>query len=102
MSTVADYEHPVPLFDQTNWFLRAEHSFRSSFTSAVTPGSTELEGFNVVNFRAGLRARRYEVTAFVENAFDALYATGTTGTGPDSGLDVGPTRRFGLIATVAF
>ncbi|MEM9011184.1 MAG: TonB-dependent receptor [Pseudomonadota bacterium] len=108
LSVTVDYEHPEPAFGSAHPFVRAEHTYRSSFQTVITPTAIELDGFNVVNFRLGLRADRFELSAFVENAFDAVYATGATSVatlgalGAPVDLDIGETRRFGLRGRIQF
>ncbi|MEM9010394.1 MAG: TonB-dependent receptor [Pseudomonadota bacterium] len=103
-----DYEHPEPLLADLNGFVRAEYTLRSDFTTVIDPDIPTFDGFDIVNFRLGLRGENMEVTAFVENAFNEIYATGTTTVslggflgGPPL-VDVGRTRRFGIKGRVFF
>ncbi|MEM8793729.1 MAG: TonB-dependent receptor [Pseudomonadota bacterium] len=109
---VGDYEHPAPLVRDLVPFARVEYSFRSDFSDALG-SDIELGGFDVTNFRLGLRGEDLEITLFVENAFNEIYATesfagSAVGFAPppefagQSILVPGPTRRFGFVTTVRF
>ncbi|MEM6945931.1 MAG: TonB-dependent receptor, partial [Pseudomonadota bacterium] len=108
LSVVGDYEHPQDLMPGLRGFLRAEYTYRSSFTSTSAPGTPVFDGYDVLNFRLGLRGERLAVEAFVENALDEVYAIGSTSFGSSTafmikpGVDVGPTRRFGVRARISF
>ncbi|MEO1188942.1 MAG: TonB-dependent receptor [Pseudomonadota bacterium] len=107
-SLVADYEHPEPVFKDLKAFVRAEYNFRTEFANLLDPSLLTFDGFDVANFRAGLRGERMSVTAFVENAFNEVYSTGSTSLlaagflGADVNVDVGPTRRFGVVGSIKF
>lgn len=110
-SIVVDYElqEPVPGLDAYP-FIRGEYSYRSDFTNLVNTNSVDLDGFDLFNLRAGLRSDTFEITAFAENLFDEIYATGTTSVGaagllttaPDVNLDIGARRRYGVIGKFKF
>ncbi|MEM7668098.1 MAG: hypothetical protein AAF317_02975, partial [Pseudomonadota bacterium] len=108
VSVSADYEHPEALFRDVRGFIRVEDNFRTSYRGSTNPDNADLEGYNLVNFRAGLRADNFELSAFVENAFDKSYATGVATatlpgqTDPFTTVTVGPSRVFGLLAKVRF
>ncbi|MEM6354209.1 MAG: TonB-dependent receptor [Pseudomonadota bacterium] len=108
LSVVGDYEHPRDLVPGLRGFLRAEYTFRSSFTSTSVPGSPVFDAYDILNFRLGLRGERLAFEAFVENALNEVYALGSTSFGSSTafliepGVDVGPTRRFGIRAKVHF
>ncbi|MEM8794484.1 MAG: TonB-dependent receptor, partial [Pseudomonadota bacterium] len=107
-SLVADYEHPTPIFGDLRGFVRAEYNLRSSFASLIDTTAMTFDGFDIANFRAGLRGDNFSVTAFVENAFDEVYATGSSSlfapslVGTDPNVDIGATRRFGVVGTIKF
>ncbi|MEM7507782.1 MAG: TonB-dependent receptor [Pseudomonadota bacterium] len=111
LRVTAEYEHEI-LNNAADAFIRAEHSFTSGFTNLVALSDPTFEPFdsrNVVNFRAGVRAERWELEAFVENAFDARYQTGSTGGaglaplfGESPAVEVGPSRRYGLRGRILF
>lgn len=108
VSFSADYEHPEPLFRNVFGFVRAEDSYRSSFRGSANPASQDLDGYTIVNFRAGLRSDNFEISAFVENAFNKSYATAiSTQTVPGiadpvTNVSLGDTRRFGVVARIDF
>ncbi|MEM9764593.1 MAG: TonB-dependent receptor, partial [Pseudomonadota bacterium] len=108
VSITADYEHPRELLPGVRAFVRTDYTLRSSFTSLLNPEPESFAGFDVLDFRIGVRGDRFEAEAFVENALDEVYTTGTTSLGSavaigaPQGVDVGPTRRFGLRARVLF
>ncbi len=106
-SIAGDYEHPREIFPGARGFLRAEYSLRTSFNDGLDPDDMGFDGFDLLNLRLGLRADRFAFEAFVENALDEIYATGTsasfaTGFGTPTIVDVGPTRRFGVRARLQF
>ncbi|MEM8836468.1 MAG: TonB-dependent receptor [Pseudomonadota bacterium] len=107
-SLVADYEHPEPVFKDLKAFVRAEYNFRTEFANLLDPSLITFDGFDVANFRAGLRGENMSITAFVENAFNEVYTTGSTSLlaagflGADVAVDVGPTRRFGVVGSIKF
>ena len=108
LSTVGEYAHPV--FDNFgDAYFRVEYSFTSSFTSTPDVDARVFDSFDVFNFRLGLRADRFDIEAFVENAFNEKYATGATGGGVIANffgvaepVEVGTGRRFGVRARVRF
>ena len=107
LSIVADYEHPREILLGARGFVRAEYSFRSKFKDDLDPDAISFDGFDVLNLRLGLRAERFTLEAFVENALDEVYATGTaagvvTDFGGPTIVEVGPTRRFGIRGRVRF
>ncbi|MEM9011157.1 MAG: TonB-dependent receptor [Pseudomonadota bacterium] len=107
-SITADYQHPEELLPGLDGFARVEYNFRSSFANLLDPDLVTFDGFDVLTFRAGLRGERVEVEAFVENALDEVFATGSTSlvaaglVGAPVNVDVGATRRFGLRAKLLF
>ncbi|MEM8793942.1 MAG: TonB-dependent receptor [Pseudomonadota bacterium] len=107
-SLTADYEHPEPVYKDLKAFVRAEYNFRTDFSNLLDPSLITFDGFDVANFRAGLRGESMSITAFVENAFNEVYATGSTSllaagfVGADVNVDVGATRRFGVVGSIKF
>ncbi|WP_421710064.1 TonB-dependent receptor domain-containing protein [Algihabitans sp.] len=105
-SIAGDYEHPREILPGARGFLRAEYSLRTSFNDDLNPDAPGFDGFDLLNLRLGLRAERYTFEAFVENALDEIYATGssagTSNLGGQRIVDVGPTRRFGVRARLQF
>ncbi|MEO1317477.1 MAG: TonB-dependent receptor, partial [Pseudomonadota bacterium] len=107
LTFVGDYEYPVPLAFGLRPFARVEYSFRSDF-------SDDLGGFDVTNLRAGMRGEDIEVTLFVENLFGEEYVTESfipaaianneppSAFAGQASVVPGPTRRFGVIATIRF
>ncbi|MEO1316131.1 MAG: TonB-dependent receptor [Pseudomonadota bacterium] len=108
LSLVGDYEHPRDLLPGMRGFVRAEYNFRSSFSNLLDPDLITFDGFDTVNFRVGLRGERFRLEAFVENALNEVYATGSTSlvaaglVGAPVNVDVGPTRQFGLRGQIRF
>ncbi|MEM6942681.1 MAG: TonB-dependent receptor [Pseudomonadota bacterium] len=107
LSITADYQHPEELLPGIDGFVRAEYNFRTGFTSLLDPDVTSFDGYDVLNFRLGLRSERFEIEAFVENALNEVYATDVVGTpisfvpSPTT-VDIGPTRRFGVRGRMTF
>ena len=108
LSAVGEYALPV-LNDVADAYVRAEYSYTSSFTSTPDVDAREFNSYDVLNIRLGLRADRFDIEAFVENAFDEKYATGATGGGffarffgVAEPVEVGTTRRFGIRGKVRF
>ncbi|MEM9011158.1 MAG: TonB-dependent receptor [Pseudomonadota bacterium] len=108
LSVTADYQHPQDLLPGIQGFVRAEYTFRSSFANLLDPDLLTFDGFDVLTFRTGIRGERVELEAFVENALDSVFPTGSTSlvaaglVGAPVNVDVGPTRRFGLRAKLLF
>ncbi|WP_421706488.1 TonB-dependent receptor domain-containing protein [Algihabitans sp.] len=106
-SIAGDYEHPREILPGARGFLRAEYSLRTSFNTELDPDDPGFDGFDLLNLRLGLRAERYTFEAFVENALDETYATGSSAGfastfGAGRIVDVGATRRFGVRARLQF
>lgn len=108
LSFVADYSHPV-FDDFADAFIRTEYSYTSSVQDVTSPFRTKFDPYDVLNLRLGLRADRFDIEAFVENAFDEKYATGEIGatalraaSGVSDVVEVGTGRRFGVRARVRF
>jgi len=75
VSSVAQYELPLPFFD-LEWFVRGEYSYTSKYNlEQDLDKRLWQEGYHLVNFRSGLRAmdRLWELTFWVENAFKEDY-----------------------------
>lgn len=82
-------------------FAGADASYRSSYNSdAAVSRFTEIDGYGLVNLRAGFRAANgWEVSLFVRNALDEAYLRFVTIQSGNSGLvigDPGDARAFGL------
>ncbi|WP_421708646.1 TonB-dependent receptor domain-containing protein [Algihabitans sp.] len=105
-SIAGDYEHPREILPGARGFLRAEYSLRTSFNDNLDPDDPGFDGFDLLNLRLGLRAERFAFEAFVENALDETYATGSGGflsaLGGPRIVDAGPSRRFGVRARLQF
>ncbi|WP_421710067.1 TonB-dependent receptor domain-containing protein [Algihabitans sp.] len=105
-SIAGDYEHPREILPGARGFLRAEYSLRTSFNDNLDPDAPGFDGFDLLNLRVGLRAEGFAFEAFVENALDETYATGSAGFASALGgpriVEVGPTRRFGVRARLQF
>ncbi|MEM8977147.1 MAG: TonB-dependent receptor [Pseudomonadota bacterium] len=107
-SLTAEYQHPDEVFPGYKAFVRAEYSFKSGFSNLLDPSLLTFDSYDVTNFRIGLRGQNLTITAFVENAFDEVYSTGSTSltaaglAGVPVNVDVGPTRRFGVVAKARF
>ena len=98
-----DYEHPREILPGARGFLRAEYSLRTSFNDNLDPDAPGFDGFDLLNLRLGLRAEGFAFEAFVENALDETYATGSASNlGGQRIVDVGPSRRFGVKARLKF
>ncbi|MEM1383090.1 MAG: TonB-dependent receptor [Pseudomonadota bacterium] len=102
LSVVGEYSQPV-LDNFADAFLRTEFSFTSSREDPLNPTIEPFDAFNVLSFRAGLRADRFELEAFVENALNDVSINGTGGGaalrmafGVSEPFEVGSTRRFGV------
>ncbi|MEM8790175.1 MAG: TonB-dependent receptor [Pseudomonadota bacterium] len=107
-SIVGDYQHPQDILPGVQGFVRSEYTFTSEFANLLDPNLITFDSFDVLNFRLGLRAENFEVEAFVENALNEIYATGSTSLvaagvlGADVNVDIGEPRRFGFRATMRF
>ncbi|MEM9780990.1 MAG: TonB-dependent receptor [Pseudomonadota bacterium] len=113
LSFIGEYEHPVPIAFDVVPFGRVEYSYRSDYSTAVG-ADTALGSFDVTNLRTGFRGENLEVTFFVENVFNEVYATESVFPAfvanpavPDEFagqvfLVPGPTRRFGVEALIRF
>ncbi|MEM7057770.1 MAG: TonB-dependent receptor [Pseudomonadota bacterium] len=105
-SLAAEYEHPIDEFvTSADAFVRTEFSLRSDFKTLVDVGAPTLDGFELLNFRVGVRGETFEVEGFVENALNEVYGVGSTSIFAPGGvgsLDVGSTRRFGVRGKLFF
>lgn len=88
-------------------FGRAEYTYTGA--RQIDPAnSLELDGYGLVNLRAGWQADRMEVFGYVENIFDESYTSAAYLTGTDTNGDnvfagvPGTGRAFGLGARIRF
>ena len=82
-------------------FAGADVSYRSTYNSdAAVSRFTEIEGYGLLNLRAGFRADNgWEASVFVKNALDEEYLRFVTIQSGNSGLvigDPGDERTFGV------
>ena len=111
-SATANATYTAALTDDLDWFVRADSLYSSSrWASILNLGKTgdELK----INFKAGVENERYNVTFFVDNAFNdktlsSLRAQGDSATDPFLFLlasyeaSLPRLRQFGVTATVNF
>ncbi|MEM7527006.1 MAG: TonB-dependent receptor [Pseudomonadota bacterium] len=119
LTLTGDYEYPQPLFGDARAFIRADYNLRTDFIGSLSAEPTELDGFDTLDIRIGLRSERFSVELFGENIFDEVYATSGFPSGASSlplpptafgqpeeaALPIGapgPPRRFGIRARVIF
>ena len=72
----ASYRHDFDFGLNNTFYVQGEYSWRDDvvFGGDLNPATTQ-PAYGVANFRAGVRLDdRYELVAFVENAFDETYA----------------------------
>ncbi|MEM8796237.1 MAG: TonB-dependent receptor [Pseudomonadota bacterium] len=102
-----EHSHPISQLD-ADAFLRAEYYFQTDFVGVSAAELDDVEGFDTLNFRAGLRGDNFELVGFVENALNEGYATGLSipifGDAGGEGVlgFAGPTRRFGVQGKLTF
>jgi iron complex outermembrane receptor protein len=101
--TISSYaEYTRELMGEYEGFLRAEYNRRSEQLSSTFALRYEVwpfiaPAYDVVNLRAGFGNDRWDVNAFVENAFDEDYFTNAYEQAFYSGVQVEPsTRLYGL------
>lgn len=126
---IGEYEHPKELLPGIKGFIRAEYSLRTDFVGAFSETPLPLDGYDIVNFRAGIRGDNFSIVGFIENAFDERFATtiapsalsAVGGGDPAAGAAVldalglgvpealqsalvtpGQTRRFGVVGRIRF
>jgi len=99
---------PANLFgEEGQVFLGVDGSYRSRFSSNPTPSAyTNIDGYALTNFRLGFRAPgKFDVFAWVRNAFDVHYleqlSVGSGNTGLIVG-NVGDPRTWGGTIKVEF
>ncbi len=95
----ADAQYNFDMRNDLQGFVRGEFSYRAEaiplFDSTVRTGFPwRTPSFSVFNFRAGVIGEKYEVTAYVENAFDEQYFTGIDPTFGFSGVIIRPAQRI--------
>jgi len=104
----ADAQYTFNLSDNLESFIRAEWSYRSEtipyFDATIRSGFPwRTPAFNVFNFRAGIVNKKYQLTAYVENAFNEQYFTGLDPTFGFAGPMIRPSQRiFGVRLTMHF
>lgn len=95
-SLVLDYEFQGDFRGKTP-FIRGEILGRSEFQPEV--GSTVSVGdYNIANLRAGFRSDELDITFFVENVTDEIYAVDSS----FENLAPGQPRTFGVLASLRF
>lgn len=95
------YDAPMNLFGGSNWFARADVSYRDEqFIDEIN--LEYLEPQTLVNLRAGIDTGSLRLTAFVDNAFDNEAPTTGFRFGARAlvGLPIG--RQFGVTAAYNF
>ena len=101
LSWGAEANIPNTLLGQEGQFyVGYDASYRSRWSSNPTPSIyTSVKGYSIQNFRGGFRTERFDVFAWVRNAFDQNYIDLLlAGTGGNTGLiaaQVGDPRTFG-------
>jgi iron complex outermembrane receptor protein len=103
----AEYERPARLFTHdARIYLGFDGSYRSTFSSNASRSAyTDVPGYALANFRAGIRtSERWDIYAWVRNAFDKNYfeflATQTGSTGLIVGQPGDP-RTYGVTVRAA-
>lgn len=104
----AEYRHQIDVGSLTgDLFGRVEYTYTGS--RQIDPAnSRELEGYDLVNLRAGWQADKIEVFGYVENVFDETYTTSAYLTGTSAGGQnifagvPGTGRAFGVGARIKF
>lgn len=108
LSGSLDYSFPVG-GEGLEAFARAEWNYRDETASNLEAVASnagllnlpkfpyQIESYNVVNLRAGLRGDRFRINAYIENLFDEQYYTGTGDGFGLSGIRVKPhSTTFGV------
>jgi len=95
----ADAQYSFDMRNDLQGFVRGEFSYRAEaiplFDSTVRTGYPwRTPSFGVFNFRAGVIGEKYQITAYVENAFDEQYFTGIDPTFGFSGVMIRPAQRI--------
>ncbi len=93
----ADAQYTFSMRNNMEGFVRGEISYRDEaiplFDATVVTGYPwRTPSFSVWNFRAGVIAERFQVTAYIENAFDEEYFTGIDPTFGFSGVMIRPSQ----------
>ncbi|MEM8792470.1 MAG: TonB-dependent receptor [Pseudomonadota bacterium] len=94
LAITGDYEHPKPLFGDVRPFIRADYNLRTDFIGSISAEPTEIDGYDTLDLRVGLRGEGFFVELFGENILDQIFAT-TGGPAPSSGLPI-PVTALGL------
>ena len=95
----ADAQYSFDMRNDLQGFVRGEFSYRDEaiplFDSTVVSGYPwRTPSFSVWNFRVGVIGEKYQVAAYVENAFDEEYFTGIDPTFGFSGVMIRPSQRI--------
>ena len=111
-------EYRRPITGNSEGFFRAEFVYQDEmkplifgridalarndpFVDGSSGSPFEAPSYDVWNFRAGIENDRYRLVAWIENAFDELYWTGTWESVSFSGIQILPNpRTFGVRLTV--
>ncbi|MEM1384562.1 MAG: TonB-dependent receptor [Pseudomonadota bacterium] len=104
-SLVGEYSHPV-FGDFADAFFRAEYNYQTSTTFTLNPAQVPIDAYGILNLRGGIRADRFDVELFIENATNTRYATstgilGVAGPFPAT-VAVGPSIEGGIRARIRF
>jgi iron complex outermembrane receptor protein len=103
----AEINTPAELFAKDGQvYLGVDATYRSRFSSNPTPSQYSwVNGYNLVNVRAGFRGEGFNIYGWVRNAFDAEYYDqllfGSSNTGLIAGF-VGDPRTWGATVNVSF
>lgn len=97
----AEANAPGNVFGEGGQFYAGyDASYRSDWSSNPTPSIyTQVDGYSIHNFRLGFRTDKFDLFAWVRNAFDQdyidLYLAGTGGNTGLIAAQVGDPRTFG-------
>ncbi|EHJ59733.1 TonB-dependent receptor [Novosphingobium pentaromativorans] len=72
VSLALDYEHPISsggasAYGHAEYNYNAGYDLSTPFTYSVDPDNNLVDSNNIVNFRAGIRAGSFDISAFVNN-----------------------------------
>ncbi|MEO0426313.1 MAG: TonB-dependent receptor [Pseudomonadota bacterium] len=119
LTLVGDYEHPRPIFGDSRAYIRAQYNLRTDFIGSISATPTEVDGYDTLDLRVGLRGGNYFIELFGDNILNEFFATSgfpspsSTLPLPPSALGVpdaaaspvgaaGQPRRFGIRARFNF
>ena len=87
-------------------FGRVEYQFRDGFREDVSLNNRRVNpSYTLINLRAGIKAGKYSLIAFVENLGDARYRFGTSNLETflsGAQASIGPSRRSGVTLAAGF